>query len=63
MDTTTLALTAFSTIPSIPHIQETISHIYSTMQKISSHRYADVVHKHIIEMDFDTPIHSIEMFL
>ena len=63
MDTTTLALTAFTTIPTIPHIQQTISHIYTTMQKISSHRYADIVHQHITELDVETPIQSIEMFL
>lgn len=63
MDTTTLALTAFSTIPSIPCIQETISHIYSTIQKIRAHQYANIVHKHILDLDVETPISSIEMFM
>ena len=63
MDTTTLALTAFTTIPTIPCIQETISHIYCTIQKIRSHRYAEIVHKHILELDVETPIQSIEMFI
>ena len=63
MDTTTLALTAFTTIPTIPCIQETISHIYSTIQKIRSHQYANVVHKYILELDVETPIQSIELFI
>ena len=63
MDTTTLALSAFSTIPAIPCIQETIAHIYSTIQKIRSHQYANVVHNHIVNLDVETPIQSIELFL
>ena len=63
MDTTTLALTAFTTIPSIPCIQDTISHIYSTIQKIRSHQYANIVHKHISDLDVETPIQSIELFI
>ena len=63
MDTTTLALTAFTTIPTIPGIQQTISHIYSTIQKIRSHQYANIVHNHIIDLDVETPIQSIEMFI
>lgn len=63
MDTTTLALTAFTTIPTIPSIQQTISHIYSTIQKIRSHQYANIVHNHIIDLDVETPIQSIEMFI
>ena len=63
MDTTTLALTAFTTFPSIPCIQDTIGHIYSTIQKIRAHRYADIVHKYIAELDVETPIQSIEMFI
>ena len=53
MDTTTLALTAFTTIPTIPSIQQTISHIYSTIQKIRSHQYANIVHNHIIDLDVE----------
>lgn len=63
MDTTTLALTAFSTIPTIPCIQETISLVYSTIQKIRSHQYAEIVHKHIASLDVETPIQSIELFI
>lgn len=63
MDTTTLALTAFTTLPSIPCIQDTIGHIYSTIQKIRAHRYADIVHKYIAELDVETPIQSIEVFI
>jgi len=63
MDTTTLALTAFTTIPSISCIQDTISHIYSTIQKIRSHQYANIVHKHISNLDVETPIQSIELFI
>lgn len=63
MDTTSLALTAFTTIPTIPCIQETISHIYSTIQKIRSHQYADIVHKHIADLDVETLIQSIEAFI
>ena len=63
MDTTTLALTAFTTLPSIPCIQDTIGHIYSTIQKIRAHRYADIVHKYIAELDVETPIQSIEIFI
>ena len=63
MDTTTLALTAFTTIPTIPSIQQTISHIYSTIQKIRSHQYANIVHNHIHDLDVETPIQSIEAFI
>lgn len=63
MDTTSLAITAFTTIPTLPCLQDTISHIYSTIQKIRSHQYAEIVHRHIEELDVETPIQSIELFI
>ena len=34
-----------------------------TIQKIRAHRYADIVHKYIAELDVETPIQSIEIFI
>ena len=60
MDTTTLALTAFTTFPTI---QDSIKHLYTTVQNILKHQYANIVQIHIEELDVMTSIHSIESFL